>query len=443
MDSNAVFGVIEDIASNPSKNAKESLVKTYSQDADFVKVLEYTYNPFKTFGIIPSKPLTVGNEPFNDGTWQLLDKLIKRELTGNEARSLVQNEFNRLGEKSADLLWRIMKKDLRAGFSESTINKAIKGLIPDFPYMRCSLPKDVKLETFDWNTGVFSQEKADGMFVNINNDTTVSLNSRQGSPFPTEQFGHLLKEIAETLLPNTQSHGEFLIKRDGKVLPREIGNGILNSVLKGGTFDAGDIPTISIWDQIPLSEVKTKGKYNAPYTTRYHSLETQLTNSKLLNLIDTRIVHSIDEAYTHYREMLSKGKEGTILKNPTAIWKDSTSKEQVKLKLEITVDLEVVAFLVGNGKNSNTFGSILCKTSDELLEVAVSGYTDKQRLALWNDKDNIIGKIMAVKSNAIMTPSGNGKHSLFLPRCVECPRLDKNIADSLEDVKSQFESAIK
>ena len=55
--------------------------------------------------------------------------------------------------------------------------------------------------------------------------------------------------------------------------------------------------------------------------------------------------------------MLSRGKEGVVLKNPTAIWRDGTSKEQVKLKLELDCDLKVIGFEEGEGKFAGTLSS--------------------------------------------------------------------------------------
>jgi len=465
--SDAILALIDKIAGESSKNAKESMVKGAAGDAAFCRVLEYTYNPFKTYGIIPARPTgPFGAATFDAKTWQILDELIARKLTGGDAREAFRAETERLTQASADLLWRIVRKDLRANFSESTINKAVKGLIPEFPYMRCSLPKDVKLDTWDWKLGVLSQEKADGMFANVDNEAAgvVGIASRQGSPFPIEQFPALVDEIRSRLSTGTQQHGELLVLRDGKVLPREIGNGILNSVLKGGTFAANEQPIYMIWDQIPLSEVKPKGKYNVAYRERLLSLVaqlagmtlaaiktlpedelgalmTKLTETGLVRLIPTRVVHSLREAYEHYIDMLGRGKEGTVIKMPGAIWKDGTSKEQVKLKMEFEVDLEIVGFVAGNGKNESTFGSITCRTSDGLLSVDVSGYTDAMRQQLWKDRDNVIGKIMTVKANDIMPPTGsNGRYSLFLPRFVEL-RLDKTVADSLQRVKDQKEAA--
>lgn len=50
-----------------------------------------------------------------------------------------------------------------------------------------------------------------------------------------EHFSDLTAEM-NMLIKDVQYHGELLVERDGVVLPRKVGNGILNSVTKGGSF---------------------------------------------------------------------------------------------------------------------------------------------------------------------------------------------------------------
>ena len=87
MNSQDIFDAIEEIAATSSKNDKERLVTRYSGEAEFCRVLEYAYNPFKTYGL-RKRPDTIGNHvghDFDPGTWELLDDLIARRLTGAAA----------------------------------------------------------------------------------------------------------------------------------------------------------------------------------------------------------------------------------------------------------------------------------------------------------------------------------------------------------------------
>jgi len=84
----------------------------------------------------------------------------------------------------------------------------------------------------------------------------------------------------------------------------------------------------------------------------------------------------------------------------------------------------------------------MTKTSDDLLEVNIPGIKDAMRKYIHEHADELIGTIVVVKFNNILPPTDNNtKYSLFLPRFVEL-RSDKLIADSLEQVIDQYDSAI-
>lgn len=443
MNSNEIFDLIEQVRATPGKNDKIALLKKNAGDTALQDVLKATYNPLVSYGIrkVPERTETGGDAGIDHKTWLIIEQMATRELTGNAMIAAVQEEMNRLSDMSAELFKRIILKDMRAGFDEGTVNKVWPGLLPVFPYMRCCLPKDAKLESWNWAEGQVSQEKADGMFMNVNHEAggSVFIYSRQGTMFPMEKFESLAAAVRTTLDEDTQSHGECLVLRDGVVLPREIGNGILNSVLKGGDFEANERPIFLVWDQIPLSAVKAKGKYEVKYVDRLTGLIKQLqrNSSNIVQLVPTRIVKSLAEAYKHYGELLAKGKEGTIIKKRDAIWKDGTSKEQVKLKLEFELDLEVIAIVPGNAntKNEGRAGSLKCQTSCGRLVVDVAIKGEAMRDDVDANPNNWMGAIMPVTANMIMRPAdtiASGFHSLFLPRFSESlPRLDKTEADTL------------
>lgn len=310
----------------------------------------------------------------------------------------------------------------------------------------CALPKDAKFKTWDWEKGVISQEKADGMFATLNKSKgDISIMSRSGKPFNPDSFPVLVAYATEFLNDDTQTQGELLVcDRNGDVLERQIGNGILNKVAQGGEFPEGTYPIYKAWDQLPISAVEPKTKFMIGYSTRLHSLNQQLADSKgIISVIDTKIVNSMEEAKAHYVEMLNEGKEGTVLSEPHAPWIDSTSKFKIKFKLTAPCELRVKSYRPGNGKNAELFGALVCESEDGLLEVGVSGFTDAKRKEIFDNfetdwKDSII----TVESNMILEPSREGKKwSLFLPRFSE-QRLDKSSADTLEKIKEQFEAAI-
>lgn len=449
MNSTQIYSAIEEIAAEPSKNEKEKLVKQYMEKDLFRDVLRQALDPFITFGIRPKRTGGSGLGTFDTGTFEMLNKLASRSLTGTSAQLAVCEEMARLDAGSSELLWRIINKDLKAGFGESTVNKAHKGFFKSFPYQRCALPKDTDLTKWPWAQGVLSQLKADGMYTNVNvEQDSVLLSTRQGNPLPLKGFESLVAELSVSLKSDTQSHGELLVfnAKQGRIEPREIGNGQLNRVIQGGEFDEGCYPILELWDQIPLSAVVPKGSYTSAYVGRLRGLNAQLraVDAKLVRVIETRVVKSLKEAYQHYAEKLKEGKEGTVVKHPEAIWRDGTSKEQIKLKLEAEVELLVVGFEEGKegAKTAKTFGSLQLASADGKLRVNCSGFTDALRLEIHENRADWMNAIVTVRSNGIMfSVNPDEPHSLFLPRFVE-RRYDKDFADDFTRIKEQFEAAI-
>ncbi|NQZ53181.1 MAG: DNA ligase [Piscirickettsiaceae bacterium] len=448
-----ILDLLDESKANASKKFKLGLLM--DNDSELLRqVCLAAYDPYTTYGMnkLPDcVPALYGDgEEFNEGTWGLLDLMASRKLTGNEAKDYVVAEMSRLTAKSAQLLGRIIKKDLRAGFSESTINKAYKKLIPTFPYMRCSLAKDAKFDEWDWKVGAISQEKADGMFTNINNEEggVVMLTSRQGTLMPAEAFPDIVSEMQSRMTKGMQYHGEILVSRRGKILPREEGNGVINHVVSGGDFSEGDKPIYLMWDAIPLEHVQPKGRYNVEYTKRLRGMVKDLRDEfgYALQLIRTKVFHSLKEAYGDYAEYLQAGKEGTVIKNPNGFWRDGTSKDQIKLKLQVDVDLKVVAIVPGKvgTKVEGRAGALTCVTSEGDLVVDVTVKNETMRDHVDANPDEWLESIIVVRFNQITKPSkSNSNHSLFLPRMVEAAyRTDKDEADSLELVFDQFESAI-
>lgn len=453
MNSLQVFEAIEQIAATSSKNEKQALIAAKINDPLFKHVLVAALDPLVSYGI-STRPQTskTGLGLFCPSTWEIIDALASRRLTGDSATASVRAELERLEPKSSELLWRILKKDLRAGFGAETVNKVSKGLIRTFPYMRCVLPADAQFDKWDWSAGAFSQQKADGMFTNIDHDSAgvVRLTTRQGNELPIEQFAGIEAAARAYLAKGTQTHGEILVLADGKVADRAIGNGILNSVLSGGSFAENEDPVFFAWDQIPLECVQPKGEYKIPYRARFMDLVAQLVESDgSVRLIPTTVVYSLAEAYAHCTSLQGEGKEGTVLKNGSGFWKDTKSgnKDVVKLKLEVDVDLVTKEILDGEPgtKNEGRAGRVRMETRDGKLSVNVAVKNEKLRDAIDADRLDMLDRVWTVRFNEITEPSdSNSRHSLFLPRMAEdWYRSDKSEADSLQEVYAQRDAAVR
>jgi DNA ligase 1 len=457
----AVYDIILSLRKESGKNAKLAILQKNESNADLQEFLRVCYEPRINFyqSKLPPPATVIGKIKFDRFLiWRLVDDLGGREYTGDAAKHWLGSVLYSLQEPwEKELLAMLIERDIKAGVSISSINKVWPNLVTEVPYMRCSLPKDSKLKQFAWQRGVFSQVKADGMFANITKDSygAITIESRNGSPFPLDQFSDIVKFINKYIPSDVQLHGELLVEAPcaetgqlstySSILPRQEGNGILNKVLKGGEVPANHRIVYHAWDVIPFHEAVSGGSVETEYEERYNNLTHMIVWPKELNtsvrIIDTRRCTSQEEAKRHYIECLDNGLEGTVLKDPRAPWEDKTSKWQVKYKIEVAVDLRVKGFKPGRGKFEGMVGSLECETEDGLLNVFVGGFDDDTRKFLTENINTLIRKkhIISVKANGVMPPR-KGIWSLFLPRFAE-HRYDKSKADTLKQVQAQFEAA--
>ena len=456
-----VHDIIEQLRTTPGSKDKLALLKDNAGDQELKEYLRVTYEDHINFFMTKVEPgyyngLTSDtNHVINfdlDRIAEIVHHLHNRIYTGHDAKTNVARIYHNLCNKwERELLCLMIDRNVQAGISAGTINKVWPDLIKIVPYQRCSLHSDTDLTKWPWSKGIASQIKADGMYANISHqlDGSVTIESRAGRPFPLEYFAELVQSIKLQVPKGNQLHGELLMSLSSEILPRQIGNGEFNSILKGGELSDGYSPIYQAWDMIPISEAFSKNKYRVPYTERFDKLSKTISSNDSLSLIEHKTVYSLAEAKEHARQVMLKGFEGTVIKHPEGIWADGTSKDQIKLKLEFECELLVVGFndADATSKHASTFGSLICESSDGLLQVGVTGLKDDVRAAMHANRKAMINfTVITVKANGIMSPTKpGGLASLFLPRYIETRDEKKGIegADSLQRITEIQKAAIE
>lgn len=427
-----LFNIIQQLQQAKGSNAKKAILEANKENDLLKEYLSVTYDPRinfyiteKTFPYVAQKELTYYSAMEIEDIQYFVKALAEREVTGVNAKNWLSNTLGGFSKEDQQLIKWMLLKDIRAGISVSTINKVWPNLIFEQPYMRCSLQKDVDLSKWDWESGVYSQVKMDGMYAAVSNKQAIT---RNGSVFPYDLLPFAFKLDMKQIPEGLELNGEILVvNTEGKLLDRKTGNGLLNSLLQGTALPSNYSLQYVFWDEY--------GR-DVTYESRFRCAELYYTDTVTFQLIKCRRVYSLEEAHQHFTEVLSQGGEGTILKNPKGKWKDGTSKDQVKYKLECDVDLLCTGWIEGEGKHKGKIGALHCQSSDGKLKVNVgSGFKDKQR-----EQEAPVGKIITVKANDLIDKRNSDVYSLFLPIYVET-RLDKSEADNIERIQSIFLSA--
>lgn len=450
----SILRLVDAVAAEPSTKKKQELLKgaTLSERERevFSRILYATYSPRKTYGVTyiepkenfaPNDNLTVDSNEF----WDLIEGLQTRRFSGNAAKEAIFQFMSFAAPATAELFRRVVHQDMRAGFNASTVNKVFPKLIEETPYMRCSLPKDVKFETWPWDRGVYAQLKSDGTFQTITRiDDRLIISSRSGEIMPNEAVPGIVRVMLMCQPRDTRFEGEMIvIDPNGEILPRGEGNGLINSLRQGGELPAGHYVRYVVWDCVNARDggFLDEREYEDRFLQAATYIETCAGENDFVKLTPFDIVRSLDEAVVVYKRYLAAGLEGAIIKRPDAIYKDGTSKEQVKLKLEKTIEVKITGFVEGakGKKTEKTFGALKYESECGFVRGSVSGIKDDLRDEINANREEWVGAIIAIKGNALTQNRNEPEYwAVSHPRFDE-RRTDKVKADDLTRIKAIFD----
>ena len=431
MNFTMIYDILKQLEATSSRLEKEAILEREKDNELLKKVFFLAYDPFTQF-YQRKIPEYVTARPVWKSLDSALDKLkalSNREVTGNAAIEYLSQVLASVSKSDAEVIERVIKKDLKCGASESTANKIWPSLIHEYPCMLCT-PFDEKiLKKFKFPA--YAQLKMDGMRFNaIVKDGKCEFRSRNGKEI--QLLGNLEMEfIAMSGGKDLVFDGELLVNDKGVILDRQTGNGILNKAVKGTISDLEAHKVhATVWDVIDYETFKN-GRGKLSYQTRFSILESMSLPRKV-RLVESTVVASFEEAQQIFEGYLAQGQEGIILKDMSGVWEDKRVKTQVKFKAELDCDLKVVGIQPGTGKYEGLVGALLCESEDGIIKVDVgSGLSDFDRKEF--TKNSPVGKIATVIYNARIK-NKQGEESLFLPRLIEI-REDKNFADSAKKIR--------
>jgi|TARA_R110000851_G_scaffold87200_3_gene190048 DNA ligase-1 len=419
--------IIQHIESDNSKNFKVDVLTTEAKrgNDEFFHGLRLALHPLTTFGVKQITFSTVSPTDQQELPWdsfvELTRQLEARELTGHAARDAIIAAMEKSGQSQwDDWFRRILIQDMRAGFSESSVNKAVKAAkTPQYkiPVFTCMLAHDSAKHEKKVTGKKQIEVKLDGVRVLtiMKTNGEIIQTSRNGREL--HNFGHTKDALRENL-----SFSEDMVL-DGEIMSSNFQD-LMTQVNRQSDVDAGDA-VLNVFDILPLSEflagesTGTQEERSAiidGFATKYHTLSAiQFLRSEVVDL-DT------DEGQARYKDInnlaIEGGYEGIMLKELDAKYQCKRSTDWLKLKPFITVDLEIIKLEEGTGKFEGTLGALVCHGVEDGKEILVnvgSGLTDEMRDDIWCGL-NPVGSIVEVKADAITKSRDLDTYSLRFPR---------------------------
>lgn len=429
---------IRDLESSDSRLHKESVIEKAlvaarlgSLNAQcFLYNCYLAYNPFYIYNVkqVPETEDLTGRDNPWPAFWGMLEGLRTRSLTGHHARNVIAE----MSERFDSVQWnglcrRVIIKDLRCGISEKTLNKILNKTDWRIPVFSCQLAQDSTDHPAKMTGKKRLEVKLDGVRVIAicYKDGTVNLFSRNGKPF--DNFPHIQKQLANyckelsVAMFKTMPPIDFVL--DGEVMGQSF-QALMKQARRKTNADASD-SVFNVFDVMPRDSF-AEGHYNAQQHKRLAMLEFirnfDMPNVNIMDGIDVDLdtFEGRNQMQRYAEDAIAKGYEGIMIKDVDAPYECKRSSFWMKWKPTITVDLNIIGFEEGTGRNLGRLGAIICEGVDNDRRITVnvgSGLTDSDRDSFWAERDYLLGRVVEVEAD-VVTQNQDGTYSLRFPRFI-------------------------
>jgi hypothetical protein len=251
-----------------------------------------------------NEPHTVYEFDLNKSIFEVLGKIINRELTGHSALNYINDLIN-LFPNYKDMIYKIINRDLKVNVGVALVNKARPFTIKVFSVALAETEHDAndsnqhKIDFEKINYSVM--QKLDGCrCIIMHTDKGIFYYSRQGKTF--ESLEKLNDDVIKLDIKN-----KYVV--DGEVcIIDETGHENFQAIMKEITRKNHIIscPTLVAFDLIPIEEfIATKGE--SIYNIRFNNLKLLLEEKKLNNI--RLIKHKLNATkndFEEYKELAKK-----------------------------------------------------------------------------------------------------------------------------------------
>ena len=425
---------IQDLEGNDSRLHKEAVIEKALVAARlgsagaqcFLYNCYLAYNPYFVYGVkkVPeTSDLTSRENPWTE-FWALTEALRTRSITGGKAKDKIEELANRFDSVEWNgLARRVLIKDLRCGISEKTLNKILGNSEWKIPVFTCQLATDSNDHQSKLKGRKRIECKLDGVRVlAVVTKNTVNLYSRNGKPFDNfPQVAEAIETFRDQISLTTK--GPFVL--DGEIVGESFQQLMRQAHRKSDAQTEG--MTYYVFDILPIADFE-RGFWNAQQHKRTQILEDSreaIDNSPCVRVmpgldvdLDTSEGHDIMRRFAE--DAVTAGYEGIMIKSVDAPYECKRSSFWMKWKPTITVDLNIVGFEEGTGRNQGRLGAIICEGVDNERDIRVnvgSGLSDSNRDEYWSARTDLVGRVVEIQADAV-TQNQDGTYSLRFPRFV-------------------------
>lgn len=425
---------VAEITASNSKKYKQDVLQKYKDDSVVHRYLKIAFDPYETYGIstkklhksVPATSITGINSVF-----ELFAYLAQHNTGTDQIVGLCQDFLDEAAvrdKEAADLLEKLICKDLSIGCDAKTINSVIPGLIPQFSCMLAEKyfdrPQYVEGKEFVITT------KLDGfrLIVLKDQDGSIKCYSRVGQL--VEGLVEIEEELRNQLPCNIALDGELTISNYFDMPSKDAYKAASKVIrLKGDTPKTG--LTYRVFDCMTADEFKAQ-QCDKSYVERRAMLESfpVMTHVEVLPaLYQGSDTSKITEWLT---KITAEGGEGCMVNLTQAKYQWTRTRDLLKVKKFQSLDLLVVGYEEGSGRLAGTLGAIHVRYKDGNIVKVGSGFSDEERKLYFEHPELIMSRIVEIKYFEESRSSVDNTFSLRFPTWVS------NIRDPMDKANPDF-----
>lgn len=422
---------VKEITQSNSKKYKQDILQKYKDDSVIQKYLKIAFDPYTVYGISTKKlnKSVAGMRPYPaDSIFDLFYWLEKHNTGTDSAIKMCQETLNTVAaqdQEAADLLEKLICKNLTLGVDAKSINAAMPGLIRQFSCMLANKyfdnPHKLEGKQFAITT------KLDGFRLIAMKDEAgnVSFYSRVGKRI--EGLVEIEEEFKAAFPPCTVLDGELTVSNYFELESKEAYKAASKIISqKGETAKTG--LTYRVFDAMHIDEWRDQN------CTHTYSLRRNLLHG-LFKFPMTTISHiellpvlyqgdDVSKVTEILEQIVADGGEGCMINLLDSPYRFNRCWDIMKVKKFNSLDLEVVDMEEGTGRLTGTLGAIHVRYKGGNIVKVGSGFSDEERKLYWSQPDLILNKIVEIKMFE-ETQAANGQYSLRFPTWCSNIRIDK------------------
>lgn len=408
---------VKEITASNSRLHKQAVLQKYKDDAVVKRYLQIAFDPYLVYGLSAKKlhrEVQVAEISFPPAPLELFVHLENHNTGRDFDIAVCQATLDLVAgcdRECAELLEKLICKDLSIGCDIKTINREIPGLIPEFKVQLANKYFD-KPAVVEGKMFCITTKIDGGRIIALKENGQVSFYTRAGQKY--EGLVDLEDEMSRLMPDNTCLDGEITLLDRGDLSSKEAYKQTMKIVRQTTNPEKHGIKML-VFDWMPAGEFRKQDCHYSYHGRREWLHEIFSYNEykyfELLPILycgrDTSKIVEILEA------QVTNGEEGIMINDYYGSYEFKRTNNLLKVKKMQTLDLEVIGFEEGEGRLAGTLGAILVRYKNGSVVKVGSGFSDELRASIWANRLSYLGAICEVQYFEETTDADGGESLRF------------------------------